>query len=74
MLSVYYTKSEHLAKKIPENIQFIDLLNVIIEQELEKIRTARYEINCGLAEEEQIRLREKFERICEKFNDEGLVV
>ena len=40
-----------------KNIEFIDFMNVIFEQELEKIGTERYDINCGLPEKEQVECR-----------------
>lgn len=54
-----------------ENIEFIDFMNVIFDQELEKIRTMRYDINCGLPEKEQTKCREKFDKIYKKFREEG---
>lgn len=56
---------------LTENIEFIDFMNVIFEQELEKIKTLSYDINCGLSENEQVRCREKFDIIYRKFKDEG---
>ena len=32
-----------------KNIEFIEFMNVIFDQELEKIKAARYDINCGLS-------------------------
>jgi hypothetical protein len=54
-----------------EKINFVDFMNVIFDQELEKIKTDRYDIICGLPEKEQVKCREKFDIIHEKFKDEG---
>ncbi len=37
-----------------KNIDSSDFMNVIFEQELEKIKTVCYDINCGLPENEQV--------------------
>src|SRR6476619_5207676 len=69
IICLMYEKLSYSRNPVPvenkptENIEFSDFMDVIFEQELEKIKTARYEINCGLPEKEQLKCREKFDRI-----------
>ena len=47
-------------------------INVIFEHELEKIKTGCYDINCGLPENEELSCRKEFDRIYNKFKDQGV--
>jgi hypothetical protein len=51
----------------PKNMEFSSFMDVIFEQELRRIRTAAYDINCGLSPNEQTKCIEKFDRIYNKF-------
>ena len=71
-------KLSYTAHPVPvsptKNIDFSDFMNVIFEQEFKKIRSARYDINCGLPEKKQVECSEKFDKIYETFKEQGWVV
>ena len=49
------------------NLEFSDFINVIFEQELEKIDTGFYDIDCGLPEKQLIECEKKFYKVYDGF-------
>ena len=77
VICLLYEKLSYNALPVPanstKNLRFNDFMNVIFGLELEKIKTAHYEIDCGLPQKELVKCYNKFDRIYKKFKNQGWI-
>lgn len=66
VICLLYEKGTY-SQNPPKAVEFNNFMDVIFEQELTKIDTGFYDINCGLPEKKQVECVEKFKIIYDKF-------